>query len=52
VIVRYVESNFNVKVTIEGELSPNIVEQLRDDVLKKFAALEGVPIVCRSIASE
>ena len=52
VIVRYVENCFNISVTVEGELPPDIVEQLRDDVMRKFAALEGVPITCRAIAAE
>ena len=52
VIVRYIESSYDIQITVEGELSPDIVEQLRDDVMQKFAALEGVPIVCQTIQSE
>jgi len=52
VIVRYVKTMREVNVTIEGELPPDIVEQLRKDITEKFAALEGVPITCQIISSE
>jgi hypothetical protein len=44
VIVRYVEELYAVQVTIEGELSKDIVEQLKNDIMQKFAALERTPI--------
>jgi hypothetical protein len=52
VIVRYVEDSHNIQMTVEGELPSDIVEQLRNDLLQKFAALEGVPIVCQTVQSE
>ena len=52
VIVRYVEDMYNIAVTVEGELPPNIVERLKNDVREKFAALEQVPITCQIIPSE
>jgi len=52
VIVRYVEDIRDIIVTIEGELPSDIVERLKKDVMEKFAALEGVPIICRDIPFE
>jgi len=52
VVVRYVEDSREIQMTVEGELPSGIVEQLRDDVMQKFAALEGVPIVCQTILAE
>jgi len=49
VIVRYVEDSYSITVTIEGELPTDVVEQLRNDVTTKFAALERVPIACETI---
>jgi len=52
VVVRYVEDSREIQMTIEGELPLDIVEQLRNDVMQKFAALEGVPITCQTIPAE
>jgi len=52
VVVRYAEDLREIQMTIEGELPSDIVEQLRNDVMQKFSALEGVPIVCRTIPTE
>lgn len=52
VCVRYVEDMHTITVTIEGELPSDIVQRIKDDVMKKFTALEGVPVVCRDISLE
>ena len=52
VIVRYVDDSHGITVTIEGELPPDVVEKLKNDVMKKFAALERAAITCREIISE
>jgi hypothetical protein len=41
VIVRYVEGSVSVQVTVEGELSEEIVEILKSDLLEKFSLLEN-----------
>ena len=40
VTVRYVEDDYDVQVTAEGELPPRVLEQLRDDLIEKLEALE------------
>ena len=52
VVVRYVEDLHSITITIEGELPPDVVEQLKNDVMRKFAALECTAITCQEIVSE
>ena len=52
VIVRYVEDSYSIQMTIEGELLPDIVEQLKNDLMKKLAELERSPMVCQMIVSQ
>jgi hypothetical protein len=52
VIVRYVEDWSSINVTVEGELPQEIVEQLKKDLMDKFAALERAKISCRIIPFE
>jgi hypothetical protein len=52
IIVRYVEDMGGIKVTVEGELPQEIVEQLKNDLIKKFAALERAKISCQIIPFE
>src|SRR5690349_4386464 len=47
VIVRYVESNFTVQVTVEGDLPADAVETIRSDLIRKLEALEQSPIASR-----
>lgn len=49
VTVRYVEDMYGIQVTAEGELSNDIVEQLRADLIAKLGMLEQVPINYRII---
>lgn len=46
VTVRYVESSFDVTLTVEGTLPADIVERLRLDLLGKFAGIENAEIDC------
>ena len=50
VVVRYVEDRFTVQMTIEGELQPEAVEQLREDLVQKLETVEQSPMVCEAIA--
>ncbi len=52
VVVRYFEDISYVTVTVEGELPPDTVERLKNDVMDKFTALEGAPIICQTIPFE
>ena len=49
VVVRYVENNFNVLVTVEGDLPGDGIEQIRGDLIGKLQTLEQAPITYRVI---
>jgi hypothetical protein len=49
VIVRYVQDDYGVQVTAEGELPTGVLEQLRDDLIEKLEALEQSRIGWRVI---
>jgi hypothetical protein len=40
-----------VQVTIEGELAPRVVEQLRQDLIRKLEAIEYATMICQEIPS-
>jgi len=50
VTVRHVESSFDVKITIEGELPPEQVAILIEDARSKLETLDRSPYVARKIA--
>jgi hypothetical protein len=43
VIVRYVETDTSIQVTVEGDLPAATIENLTDDLLRKFSTLENTP---------
>ena len=49
VIVRYVEDSFVLQATVEGELSHDTLESLRNDLQTKLEALERTEITVRTI---
>jgi len=49
VVVRYVEDMWRVQVTVEGELSAELVEIIRQDLTATLEGLERVPITSRTI---
>ena len=49
VTVRYVESDYDVGLTVEGNLPPETVELLRAELLGKLEALENARIDCTSL---
>lgn len=51
VVVCYVEDLDGVRMTIQGELPRDVVEELRDDLTSKLWALERCPIECREIVA-
>jgi hypothetical protein len=51
VVVRFVESSYGLQVTVEGDLPPEAVTQLRTELVEKLGALEQVPIASRDIAT-
>jgi hypothetical protein len=42
VTIRYVESMFDVQMTVEGPLSNSLSESLAQDVCRKLSELEGI----------
>ncbi|MEM1174895.1 MAG: hypothetical protein AAGI27_08770 [Pseudomonadota bacterium] len=51
VVVRYVESSFDIRVTVEGTLPGRTVEKLKSDLIQRIARLERTSIECRDIPS-
>ena len=49
VVVRYVEESFTVQVTVEGRLPAEVVEQLREELVRALETLEQSPIVSQEI---
>lgn len=52
VVVRYVESDYDVGLTVEGDLPRVVIELLRDDLLRKLEAIENARIDCTPVISE
>jgi hypothetical protein len=51
VVVRFVEGSFELQVTVEGDLPPEALEQMRRELVEKLATLEQVPVAYRDIAT-
>lgn len=49
VTVRYVEGFSEVRVTVEGALSPEVIRELVEDARRKLETLERTPYVARQI---
>lgn len=49
VVVRYVEDNFDIRVTVEGTLPDETVQQLKSNLIRKLARLERTSMKCRDI---
>ncbi len=49
VVVRYVEDQFVIQVTVEGALSGEVVQALKADLIDKFGRLEQAAVRCRDI---
>lgn len=50
-VVRYVESSYDVLVTVEGDLSSEMVHTLQRDLIQKLAQLENAPMTWRAIVA-
>lgn len=50
-MVRYVDDHYRVQVTVDGDLPPALLAQLKQDIVDKFAALMTAPVVIRDIPS-
>src|SRR5262249_54107149 len=50
-VVRYVEESHTVQVTVEGELAPETVRQLRQDLRRKLQSIEQAPMTSQDIPS-
>jgi hypothetical protein len=49
IVIRYVEDDWTVQVTVEGDLSAELVEIVRRDLTTTLEALERSPIESREI---
>jgi hypothetical protein len=52
VVVRFVEDWRGLQMTVEGDLPAEAVEQLRNELTEKLAALEQVPVSHREIVAK
>ena len=47
VTVRYNEDEWNIQLTVEGDLPPSLVDQLSGELLSRLERLQGAPCVMR-----
>ncbi len=48
--VRYLEGMYAIEVTVEGQLPPDIIGHLKQDLFQKLSALENTEIVIKDIS--
>jgi hypothetical protein len=49
IIVRYVEENFSIQMTVEGELPQPSIDALTSDLFEKLIVLENAPYELRQL---